>query len=78
MKRWCRKDSVKVKAEPPKANRISADSSSLLINESEDIKARLESLENGLIVMQETVGKLLQLGKETNTDVEKLHISWIV
>ena len=51
------------RAEAPKMSRVTADSASVLLKEAEDIKARLVSLESNVLIMQDSLSKILQLNK---------------
>ncbi|KAH0745873.1 hypothetical protein KY285_007530 [Solanum tuberosum] len=62
---------VQQRADAPKATRISADSAS---KEADLIKVRLDGLETHMQVLQDTLGKVLQLHKDSNIDVGKLRL----
>ncbi|KAH0752137.1 hypothetical protein KY285_005285 [Solanum tuberosum] len=67
-------DLSKYMADTPKATRISADSAALLLKEAEHIKVRLAGLETHKQVLQDTLGRVLQLHKDSSTDVGKLRL----
>lgn len=73
--KWSKKGSVKVKVKQPRASKITADSAADLLKEESEIKERLSALEVGMQHMKEKLDKVLQLLKDTSTDVEKLRIS---
>ncbi|KAH0723716.1 hypothetical protein KY289_006760 [Solanum tuberosum] len=72
--KWYKKESVHSRADTPKATRISADSVALLLKEAEHIKVRLAGLETHKQVLQDTLGRVLQLHKDSSTDVGKLRL----
>ncbi|KAG5581745.1 hypothetical protein H5410_052372 [Solanum commersonii] len=61
-----------MRADTPKATRISVDYVALFLKEAEHIKVRLVGLETHMQVLQDTLGKVLQLHKDSSTDVGKL------
>ncbi|KAK4728754.1 hypothetical protein R3W88_021742 [Solanum pinnatisectum] len=67
--KWYRKESVQQRANAPKVTRISADLAALLLKEADLIKVRLDGLESHMQVLQDTHGKVLQLHKDSSTDV---------
>lgn len=50
------------------------DSVALLFKEADLIKVRLDGLETHMQVLQDTLGKVLQLHKDSSTDVGKLRL----
>ncbi|KAL3324405.1 hypothetical protein AABB24_038519 [Solanum stoloniferum] len=52
--------------------RISADSVTLILKEAKHIKVRLVGLETHMQVLHDTLGMVLQLHKDSSTDVGKL------
>ncbi|KAH0712803.1 hypothetical protein KY290_008378 [Solanum tuberosum] len=72
--KWYKKESVQSRADTPRAIRISADFSALLLKEAEHIKVRLAGLESHIQVIQDTLGGVLQLHKDSSTDVGKLRL----
>ncbi|KAG5619627.1 hypothetical protein H5410_004845 [Solanum commersonii] len=64
--KWYKKESVQQRADAPKFTRISVDSTALLLKETDLIK-----------VLQDTLGKVLQLHKDSSTDVGKLRLEAI-
>lgn len=73
--KWLKKGSVKLKVKRSCSSEITADSAPDLLKEVGEIKERLSALEDGMQHMQEKMDKILQLSKDTGTDVGKLQIS---
>ncbi|KAG5577878.1 hypothetical protein H5410_058012 [Solanum commersonii] len=67
--KWYKKESVQ-----SRATRISVDSVALLLKEAEHIKVRLAGLESHMQVIQDTLGRVLQLHKDSSTNVGKLRL----
>ncbi|KAH0719077.1 hypothetical protein KY290_012743 [Solanum tuberosum] len=72
--KWYKKEFVQQRADAPKVTRISVDSAALLLKEADLIKVRLDGLESHMQVLQDTIGKVLQLHKDSSTDVGKLRL----
>ena len=68
------KQSVQSRVDTPRATRFSADFLALLLQEAEQIKIIPDGLESYMKVLQKTLGKVLQLHKDSNIDIEKLQI----
>ncbi|KAG5631596.1 hypothetical protein H5410_003313 [Solanum commersonii] len=73
--KWYKKESVQSRADIPRATRISGDSAALLFKEAEHIKVRLAGLESHMHVIQDTLGMVLQLHKDSSIDVGKLRLN---
>lgn len=71
---WHKKNSVKARSESVKAMKISIDSASLLLKDMEDVTTRLLEIENTMEALKESIRKILQLHKDTNTCVGKFHL----
>lgn len=69
---WYKKQTVQSKAETPRVTRISADSTTLLFKEDENIKVRVDGLKSHMQVLQDIVGKVLQLHKDSSINIGKL------
>ncbi|KAL3337878.1 hypothetical protein AABB24_030166 [Solanum stoloniferum] len=72
---WLKKESVKARSESVKPTRISADSAAILLRDSEEIKAQLTALEEGLEKLLNITDRLVYLNKGTSIDVGKLHLA---
>lgn len=73
-KKWHKKDSIKAKADAPKPTRIPADAVALLLKEVEEIKSHLTSLDSNMQGLPDIIEKVLQLSKDTSTEVGKLRL----
>lgn len=66
------KDFVKARYDLPKVSNFIA-STSIVVKEIEEMKERLHDIEESLMSLQESVSKLIQLGKDTSTDIRMVH-----
>lgn len=64
------KESVQSRADTPWDTRISVDSAELLLKEAEHIRISLDGLESIMQILEDTIGKFLQLHKDSNTYIE--------
>ena len=73
-KKWYQKKFVQSRAETPRDTRISVESTTLLLKEAAHIRISLDGLESYMQVLEDTLGKVLQLHKDSNIDIEKIHL----
>ncbi|KAF3683484.1 hypothetical protein FXO37_01798 [Capsicum annuum] len=66
---WCKKDSARAKSELPKVSKSISNPSIAVMKELEEIKDRLKSIEEIVMLIQELTSKLMDLGKSTSTDI---------
>lgn len=72
---WCKKDSAKEKSNLPKVSKSISNPMFHMLMELEEIKDQFKTIDEGLILLQESTTRLLQLGKDTNSDVGKVRLS---
>lgn len=75
--KWVKKDSVKAQAETPKTLKICVDSSTLLLQDNNEVKTRLLTVEQNLETLHDAMLKVFRLQKDTITDIGKLRIAMI-
>ncbi|PHT63243.1 hypothetical protein T459_32887 [Capsicum annuum] len=72
---WCKKGSDKKKSNLSKAIKSVSNPMILVLKDLEDLKDQIKSIEKGLVILQESIFKLLKLGKDTSTDVGKVRMT---
>ncbi|KAL3352282.1 hypothetical protein AABB24_020367 [Solanum stoloniferum] len=73
--RWVKKDSVQEKTDIVRPTKISAESATLLLQDSDELKTRILVVERGPKTLHDVVEKVFRLQKDTSTDVGKLRIT---
>ncbi|KAG5630738.1 hypothetical protein H5410_002455 [Solanum commersonii] len=73
--RWVKKDSVQERADTPNPTKISAESTALLLQDSDELKTRIIAVERGLETFHDAIEKVFRLQKDTNIDIGKLRIA---
>lgn len=69
---WYKEESAKEKVDLPKVSKNVANPIFSVLKEVEEIQEFLKSIEEGMIGIQESTNKLLQLDKDTRTNVGKV------
>lgn len=73
--KWCKKDSTKAKLDPPKEIKSMSNPVLLMLKKLKELKDRLKVIEDGMMLLQKSTTKLLQLSKETSYDVGKVRLT---
>ncbi|KAG5571104.1 hypothetical protein H5410_060870 [Solanum commersonii] len=73
--RWVRKDSVQEKTNTVRSTKISTESATLLLQDSDELKTRILVVECGSKTLHDVVEKVFRLQKYTITDVGKIRIT---
>uniref|UniRef100_M1DDU3 Uncharacterized protein n=1 Tax=Solanum tuberosum TaxID=4113 RepID=M1DDU3_SOLTU len=73
--KWVKKDSFKARAETLKHTIFFADSTAILLQDNDELKTRLLTVERGLETLLDVVEKVFRLQKDTSTNVGKLRIA---
>uniref|UniRef100_M1DZ15 Uncharacterized protein n=1 Tax=Solanum tuberosum TaxID=4113 RepID=M1DZ15_SOLTU len=73
--KWVKKDSVQELADVAKPTKISAESTALLLQDSDEVKTRIMVVERGLETLHDAVEKVFRLQKDTSTVIGKLRIA---
>ncbi|KAF3629470.1 hypothetical protein FXO37_28926 [Capsicum annuum] len=69
---WCKKKSAKASSDPPKISKYVSNLMFPMLKEFEEFKDQLKAIEEGLMVLQESNTRLLQLG----IDVGKVYLTF--
>ncbi|KAF3653475.1 hypothetical protein FXO38_13248 [Capsicum annuum] len=72
--KWCRKESACAKAEPSKVSTSIYNPYVSLMKELKELKQWFKSIEKGIIKLQESSTKLLDLGKSTSFDISVVRL----
>jgi len=70
--RWVKKDSIRERVDTTKPTKIFAESTALLLQDSDELKTHILVVERGLETLHDAVENVFRLQKETSTDVGKL------
>lgn len=65
---------MKSKSDRPKVSKIAASPDFVVLKKVEEFKKRVISLEEGMLVLQDSTNKLLQLSNDTSTNMLKMHV----
>ncbi|KAH0773405.1 hypothetical protein KY290_010542 [Solanum tuberosum] len=75
--KWVKKDSVQKFTDVAKPTKISAESTTLLLQDFDEVKTRIMVVERGLETLHDVVEKVFRLQKDTSTVIGKLRIAMI-
>ncbi|KAF3649264.1 hypothetical protein FXO37_19043 [Capsicum annuum] len=70
-KKWCKKSSAKSQTNIHKVSKSLFNPILLMMKEIKELKDQLKEIEEGMRLLQELITRLLQLDKETSTDIGK-------
>ncbi|PHU20344.1 putative LRR receptor-like serine/threonine-protein kinase [Capsicum chinense] len=66
---WCKKNSARSKSELPKVSKSVFNPMITVLKELEELKDHFKDIEEGVMLLQESTSKILNLGKSTSTDI---------
>ncbi|KAF3652469.1 putative uroporphyrinogen decarboxylase, chloroplastic-like [Capsicum annuum] len=72
---WCRKHSARAKSELPKVSKSISNPMITVLKELKNIKDRFKAVKKGVMLLQESTFKLLDLKKSTSTDIGMVQLA---
>ncbi|KAF3645885.1 hypothetical protein FXO38_19422 [Capsicum annuum] len=71
---WYRKESARAKNDPLKVSKSVTNPSVFLMKELEEFKTQFKDIKEGIMQLQESTAKLLDLGKNTSSDISVIRL----